>query len=694
LEKIANHKLNSEDNYIHRDVSWLSFNYRVLQEAKDPNVPLYERIKFLAIYSSNLDEFFRVRIANHKTLLRAGKKTREDINFDPEEILWQCLDIVNTQQEEFSEIQEKIFKELKKEGINILRRKELSPSQIEFIEEYFKDALIPYVQPVLLLQGKVKPFLNNGSIYLVADMTDLDDGSTQYSIVTIPSNETPRFVILPSKNSKQTDIILLDDIVRHTIRYIFPGYKVRDTYSVKLTRDAELYIDDEYSGNLINKIKKSIKKRNVGPASRLIYDRKTPQEIIDYLKSSFELSDYDLLPEGRYHNNSNFFSFPKQGLEKHMDKELAAVHYPPFENRRSIFAEIEKTDHLLYFPFHSYEPVIQFFEDASVDKSVTHIKVIQYRVAAKSRIMEALIKAVENGKQVTVFIEIKARFDEEANLAWGEILEKAGVKVVYSLPGIKVHSKLALVRRVVKGKERVYTYLSTGNFNEITANIYTDFGFFTFNHEINEECLSLIKFLESKKLEPFEFKHLGVGTYNLKPLLKSLVKTEIKNAEKGKPAKIFLKMNSLQDPEMINLLYKASNAGVEIRLIIRGICSLVPGIKKQSENIEVTSIVDRFLEHARVFIFHNNGKEKYYLSSADWMTRNLHRRIETMFPIYDKKLHRIINVIMKFQIDDNVKARVIGHKYENTYKETDSHLAIRSQLETYAFIKREMERVK
>jgi len=688
------HKFHNEDSYIHRDISWLSFNYRVLQEAKDPNVPLFERIKFLAIYSSNLDEFFRVRIANHKTIMRAGKKTREDINFNPEEILNQCLDIVNDQQEEFSSIQEKIFKELKKEGVNILRRKDLTDDQIEFVEQYFKDALIPYVQPVLLLQGKVKPFLHNGSIYLVANMTDLEDGSRQYGLITVPSNETPRFVELPPSKSGERDIIILDDIVRHTARYIFPGYKIRNTYSVKLTRDAELYIDDEYSGNLINKIKKSIKKRNVGPASRLIYDRKTPGDIIDYLKQSFDLSDFDLLPEGRYHNNSNFFSFSGEGLEKHMDTPLAPVNYPAFENRRSIFAEIEKSDHLLYFPYHSYDPVIQFFEDAAVDKTVTHIKVIQYRVASKSRIMEALKTAVNNGKQVTVFIEIKARFDEEANLRWGEVLENAGVKVVYSLPGIKVHSKLAIVRRVVKGSAKVYCYLSTGNFNETTASIYTDFGFFTFNKEITGECLNLIKFLESKKLEPFEFKHLGVGTYNLKPLLKSLVKTEIKNAEKGKSAKIFLKMNSLQDSEMINLLYKASNAGVEIRLIVRGICSLVPGIKNQSENIEVTSIVDRFLEHARVFIFHNGGKEKIFLSSADWMTRNLHRRIETMFPIYDKNLHRIIKVIMQFQIDDNVKARFIGGNYENTYKETKSDLAVRSQIETYAFIKREMERAK
>ncbi len=694
MHKTSGNKQNKANQYVHRDISWLSFNYRVLQEAKDPDVPLYERLKFLAIYSSNLDEFFRVRIANHKTIMRAGKKAREDINFNPERILNQCLDIVNDQQEEFSEIQEKIFKELKKEGVNILRRKELNADQIHFVEEYFKDALIPYVQPVLLLQGKLKPFLNNGSIYLVANMLDLEDDSTQYAIVTIPSNETPRFVELPPSSPNARDIIILDDIVRHTIRYIFPGYKIRDTYSVKLTRDAELYIDDEYSGNLINKIKKSIKKRNVGPASRLIYDRKTPDEIIDYLKHSFDLSDFDLLPEGRYHNNSNFFSFPTARLENHMDIELAPISYPKFENRRSIFAEIEKSDHLLYFPYHSYDPVIQFFEDAAVDKTVTHIKVIQYRVASKSRIMEALKTAVDNGKQVTVFIEVKARFDEEANLKWGEVLEKAGVKVVYSLPGIKVHSKLAIVRRVVRGTPKIYSYLSTGNFNETTAGIYTDFGFFTFNKEINAECLNLIKFLESKKLEPFEFKHLGVGTYNLKPMLKSLVKTEIKNAEKGKTAEIFLKMNSLQDEEMIHLLYKASNAGVRIRLIVRGICSLVPGVKNQSENIEVTSIVDRFLEHARVFIFHNGGEEKIYLSSADWMTRNLHRRIETMFPIYDLKLHRIIKVIMQFQIDDNVKARVIGRSKENTYKETDSKLAIRSQLETYAFIKREMERIK
>ena len=680
--------------YIHRDLSWLSFNYRVLQEAKDSSVPLYERIKFLAIYSSNLDEFFRVRIANHKNLLRAAKKTRKEVDIDPEMILTKCLKIVKQQSEEFSKIQLSIFKELQNEDIRVLRRKQLSTEQIDFIENYFNEVLIPYVQPVLLLKGKIKPFLTNGAIYLFLNMEDKEDGSSQYAILTIPTKNTTRFVRIPSKMPSIKNIILLDDVVRHCARYIFPGFLIKDTFSVKLSRDAELYIDDEYSGNLINKIKKSISKRNVGLASRLIYDRKINPEGLDYLKDAFDLDNFDAVPEGRYHNNSDFFQFPSDGLEAHMDIELKPVPYPPFIKKENIFKQIEKSDHLLYYPFHSYEPLIQFFEQAAIDKSVTHIKILQYRVAAQSRIMDALIKAVKNGKQVTAFIEIKARFDEEANLMWGEKLEAAGVKVLYSFPGLKVHAKLAIIRRVVRGKSRIYTYLSTGNFNEKTARIYTDFGFFTYDKAITNECLKIVKFLESKKLEEYEFKHLGVGTYNLKPLLKNLVNQEIKNAKEGKVAQIFLKMNSLQDKEMINLLYKASNAGVKIRLIVRGICCLLPGIKNLSKNITATSIVDRFLEHSRVFIFHNDGDEKIYISSADWMVRNLHHRIETMFPVYDPKLRRFIKVIMQFQEDDNVKSRNLGPRIENTYRENDSDLAIRSQTETYYFIKREMERLK
>ena len=678
--------------YIHRDISWLSFNYRVLQEAKDETVPLYERLKFLAIYSSNLGEFFRVRIANHKYLLKAGKKARKQLEFEPQEIIKKCLAIVNEQQEEFSNIFENdIIPSLKGQGVRLISRSELTEDQFEYILDFFNNNLLPYVQPVLLVKGKIKPFLINSALYLALQLRDLETDEESYAIVNIPSDHVTRFITLPSA-AKYQDIIMLDDVVRQCCQYIFPGYKIIDSFSVKLTRDAEIYIDDEFSGDLIQKIKAGISKRNVGPASRLVYDRKMPADFLAFFQESFDLKKMDLLAEGRNHNNFDFFKFPTKGIEHLTDPELKPHEYPILEKSTDIFADIKKREHLLYYPYHSYESVIQFFEQAAVDPNVTHIKITQYRVAKKSRIMEALMLGAKNGKQVSAFIEAKARFDEEANLIWGEKLQKAGVNIYYSFPGIKVHSKLAIVRRIEDTVPMTYAYLSTGNFHEGTAKLYTDFGFFTADSNITLEAMKIFMNLEQKNLFPYEFEHLGVGQYNLKPLLISLVSQEIENAKKGLNAHIVLKMNSLQDMEMINLLYKASQAGVKIKLIIRGICCLVSGIEGISDNIETISIVDRFLEHARVFIFHNGGDEKFYLSSADWMVRNLHHRIECIFPIYDSKLQKFIKQILDIQLKDNVKARSLSANNYNSYKTNDYDLSIRSQVETYYYVKRVIKR--
>ena len=683
--------------YIHRDISWLAFNYRVLQEAKDPNVPLFERLKFLAIYSSNLDEFFKVRVANHRNLLRAGKKTRAALDFEPSDILTKILNIVNTQQEEFSVIFEKqIVPDLKKIGINILRRQKLNADQILAIESYFSDNMLPFVQPVLLFKHKIKPFLNTGSLYLamhLRDKTSKKDES-QYALVKIPSDHLPRFIELSPRVEGQHDIIVLDDIVRHNVPMLFPGYEILDTYSIKLTRDAELYIDDEYSGDLITKIKRSLNKRNVGIASRMVYDRKIPPEMLEYLSDVFELSQYDKLPEGRYHNNADFFKFPKYGDAVHVDPPLPPLPIPELENANSIFDKIRKRDHIVHVPYQSYQSVIKFFEDAAVDPDVTHIKIIQYRVAKKSRIMDALRLAVRNGKQVAAFVEIKARFDEEANLIWGEKLEKAGVTVFYSMPGLKVHSKMALVRRIEGDRPVLYAYLSTGNFHEDTAKIYSDIGIFTANTKLTSEAARVYNYLETKDRPKKPFKYFGVGQFNLKPMLIDLIKNEIKNAEMGRPAKIVLKMNSIHDEEMIGYLYKASQKGVDVKMIIRGICSLVPGVKGISNGIEAISIVDRFLEHARIFLFHNNGEDKIYLSSADWMVRNLHRRIETMFPVLDKEIQQVIKDLLNIQLMDNVKARYIHIKDNNKYRKETTDLAVRSQVETYFYMMRYMERRK
>jgi len=636
----------TQSRFIPRDISWLSFNYRVLQEAKDPTVPLLERIKFLAIYSNNLDEFYRVRVANLRNLIRLGKKTKSYIEYNPEEILTQVNRIVNDQQQEFSDIfRNQIRPELGKHGINIISRNNLNQEQDEFVESYFMEYMLPYVQPVLVIKDMVRPFLNNAALYLTVELRDkreMDHSVRSYAIVKVPSDHLPRFLELPSKKGKH-DVIILDDIVRNRLPWLFPGYDVIGSYSTKLTRDAELYIDDEFSGNLIQKIKKSLSKRNVGPASRFVYDRKMPRELMDFITGAFNLNDFDLVPEGRYHNNMDFFGFPNFNKHSLKNIPLPPLSYTPIEASKDIYKTLSEAEHLINFPFHSYESVIKFFEDAAVDPQVTHIKITQYRVAKVSRIMEALMKAVKAGKQVSVFVEVKARFDEEANLKWGERLERAGVKVNYSFPGVKVHAKMAMVRRSEESGPKLYTYLSTGNFHEDTAKIYSDFGFFTTDERLCNEVSRAFSFLETVQYPQNEFKHMLVGQFNLRDELEKKVNREIEAAEAGKKAKILLKMNSLQDQEFIEKLYEASAAGVHITLIVRGICCLNPQVKGLSENIFAYSIVDRFLEHSRVFYFFNGGKEQVYLSHL------------------------------------------------NVYHRNDSDMAVRSQLETYYWHKRKLD---
>ena len=676
--------------YLNRDISWLSFNYRVLQEAKDPRVPLLERLKFLAIYSNNLGEFFRVRIASNRNLIRIGKKTKKELGFEPKEIVRQAIGIVKEHMIEFTKIfDQQIIPELKQHGIHLLRRLELSEDQAKFIEEYFKDHLLPYVQPVLLLSGKVNPFLANATIYLALDMRDKSNPNrTQYALMQVPSQFVDRFVQLPSPKGEH-HVIMLDDIVRHNVSMLFPGFEIRDAYSIKLTRDAELYIDDEYSGNLMEKIKKSLQKRNIGPASRMVHDRDMPGRMLNYLMGMFELSDIDLIPESRYHNNFDFFKFPDFGKDELKLTPLKPLPYAPLKSKKKIFSAIAERDHLVMFPFHDYCPVVDLFEQAAIDPLVTHIKVVQYRVSSDSRIMDALRLAVKNGKVVFVFIEIKARFDEEANLRWGATLEKAGIRVRYSFPGLKVHAKVAMFRRYEDESFKDYCYLSTGNFHEGTAKIYSDFGFFTADKRITGDVKRLFKFLEKLELPTKPFDHLLIGQFNLFDELNHLIDREIKQARKGKKALIILKLNSIQDPKMVEKLYEASEAGVEVRMIVRGICSVVPGIFGFSENIRAISIVDRYLEHARVFYFYAGGEEKIYLSSADWMERNLHRRIETAFPVYDKNLKKQIMDVVDLQWRDNVKARIIDGDSSNKYQKVKGqNKPLQSQIETYKYFQR------
>lgn len=676
--------------YVHRDISWLDFNYRVLQEAKDTYNPLFERIKFLAIYSNNLDEFFRVRVANNRNLIRLEKKTKRQLGSDPTEVQDNIIDIVNRQQIEFSDIFFKeIIPELKQHSIRLVTHDQLTKEQHEYIDSYFQDYMLPFVQPMLLKRKKIKPFLNNAALYLAIHLKDKSRKKPQseFAIVRIPSNELPRFITLPSKDKYHT-VIYLDDIVRAQIEYFFPGYHIIESHSLKLSRDAELYIDDEFSGDLIEKISASLSRRKVGPASRLVYDRDMPPHMLKYFVDLLEVSNMDLFKEGRYHNNFDLFSFPNFDLRHLHNKTLKPIAVKALEQAPSIFEAIKKQDHLIHMPYHSYRSVIQFFEQAAEDPLVTHIKVVQYRVAAESRIMNALIKAVKNGKHVSVFVEVKARFDEKSNLTWGKKLEENGIQVQYSFPGLKVHAKIALVRRREGRYLRNYCYLSTGNFHEKTVKIYSDIGLFTRHTKLCQDVVRVFKILESGKPQKIACDHLLVGQVTMRAKLEKLIRFEIAEALAGRKAEISLKMNSLQDVRMIKLLYEASKAGVKLRLIIRGICCLVPSLKPWSKNIKAISIVDRYLEHSRIYWFHHGGKELIYSGSADWMERNLSRRIETLFPILDDSIKNELIDFFDMQWNDNTKSRYIHPKKNNHYKSGSSVMQIQSQIEMYFYYKR------
>ncbi len=668
--------------FIHRDISWLSFNYRVLQEAKDPTVPLFEKIKFLGIYSSNLDEFFRVRVAALKSLIHLGKKTKQQLSFSPEELLLKIREIVTQQQLEFDTIYKKeILPQLQKKcNIWILKPKELQSYQEEFLDVFFEEKLIQYMQPLLLIKNKVRTFLESNAIYLAVKLKTKGD-SNRYAMVRVPSHQLPRFIELPCKNSERKELIFLDDIVRFCLPKIFPGYSIPESYSIKTTRDADIYIEDEFSGDLIDKVRKGIAKRSIGKGTRFVYDRKMPSGMLGFLMSALQIKSENLQTEGRYHNNADLFSFPTFGLSQYKNIALPPLSHAAMHQQQNLFAVIKKKDRLLHYPYQKYDYVIRLLEQAAHDPKVTEIKIAQYRVAKNSQIIAALRSAIQEGKKVMVFMEVKARFDEEANLYWADKLEEWGAKVMYSLPALKVHSKLLLIKR--KGLN--YAYLGTGNFNEDTARIYSDFGLFTADKRLTKEIEEVFSFLEFQIRPKNQLKHLLVGQFRMRRNIYKLIEKEIENAKAGKTARIFLKLNSIQDERMLARLYRASQAGVEIKMIVRGICSVVPQQENISENIEIISIIDRFLEHTRVYLFHNDGDEKIYLSSADFMTRNLFYRVECAFPIYDKGLKQEIKDFLAIQWADNTKARILDAKQQNEYRKTEISIPKRSQHELYEY---------
>lgn len=691
--------MNNQEKYFDRDLSWLSFNHRVLLEAKDESLPLYERLKFLAIFSSNLEEFFRIRVAMVRGLLRLKKKKRREWGLEPKKLMEKMLEEIEQHQQLLGKIyREEILPGLASFNIHLLNRAPSHPEHLRFLNDFFATEVLPNVHPVLLKRGKIVHFLRDRALYLAVGLVRLpkpgDDLSSpkrrEYALVQIPTHYFPRFVMLPFVNDRHT-IMFLDDVVRYNLEKIFPGYIVENSFSVKLTRDADLQIEDEFTGDLVEKIRRSLRKRSIGLPSRFLFDAEMPEDMQRYLRETFDFGKGDMMPGAKYHSFSDFFGFPNPIaplLTRKNWKPLRSKKMDLFDN---VFHALDEDEYLLHFPYQSYDHVLSFLNQAAVDPHVTSIKTTQYRVANNSAIVNALIRAAQNGKQVTVFVELKARFDEASNLRSSEEMKAAGVKIIYSFPIVKVHAKIALVTRDISAYDGIHTtkyaFLSTGNFNEKTARLYADHGFFTKSIDITEELEEVFSHLEDRNYQPPPFQHLLVAGLGMKRTLIEKIDNEIANHLAGRRAHIILKLNNLEDPVMIDKLYEASQAGVPIDLIIRGICCLRPGVPGLSETISITRIIDRYLEHARVLYFFQGGKEEIFLSSADWMRRNLNRRIEVAFPIYDSEMKAELIHILQIQLDDNTSAAFVNDKLENVRKvRLPGEAVIRAQEATYKLI--------
>lgn len=678
--------------FLNRDRSWLSFNQRVLQEAADPTVPLYERLRFLAIFSSNLDEFFRVRVASIQALTHLKHGGTKTLGDDPSELLRRIHKTVDRQQEEFGAIfHGQLLPALAEHGITFPRAKELSGEARAQVHAYFHQNVLPHIQTLPMELGEAAPFLHNKGLYFAVQLAPPDSAPHDSAplccvLVSIPSPPLPRFVPLSSADGNAHPFIVLDDVVRLGLPELFPQQQIVGAWSVKLTRDAELHIDDEFEGDLVEKIRKGLRRRATGTPARFLFDAAMPKPIRQALRQQLQIGKEEMIRGGRYHNFNDFFTLPNPigpGLEY---PPLPPLPSAALDRAQAMYDAIAQRDHILHFPYHSYHYVVRFLQEAAVDPSTQAIFITLYRVASNSGVVAALIAAAKAGKRVAVFVEVKARFDEEANLQWAEELTEAGAQVTYSLPGIKVHSKLLLAERVEEGETKRYAYLSSGNFNEKTARIYTDHGLFTSAAEITAEVRQVFAFLMGELPEP-TFRRLLVAPFTMQKRCKELVDREIAAARRGESGKIVLKLNSLEEPSMIQKLYEAAMAGVEIDLIVRGICCLNPSLPELKGRIRVTSIVDRFLEHARIYIFGSSARQLLFVSSADWMTRNLRRRVEVAFPIDDEAIRQQLLAMIELQLSDTQKARHLDGKLQSHYA-NNAAAALRSQAEAYAMVER------
>ena len=678
------------NNVVNRELSWLSFNERVLNEAADSKVPILQRMRFLGIFSNNLDEFFRVRVASMRRLVTLGESPRDFPDQDPEEILKSIQNRVLKLQEKFHQIYLQLTNELKEQGIDIIEPNDITKEEGNYIQHYFTNSISPYIVPLILSTRNPFPYLRDKTIYLAVKLLSYTRKTkVRYALIEIPVNQQiSRFCVLPNTSNQRIRILILDDLIRYCLDEIFFMFEYDEikAFTIKITRDAELDIDDDISKSLIEKMSRGLIKRESGLPVRFVYDKEMDSDLLKFLASKMGISERDpLIPGSRYHNFKDYINFPsvKPSLENINPPTL--IHHQ-IDRHHSIIDVVKKREILLHYPYQTFDHYIDFLREAAIDPRVKSIKVTLYRVAKNSKVINALVNAAKNGKDVTAVIELLARFDEEANINWSTTLQDAGVRVIHGVQGLKVHAKLTLVTRIENKRERFYAYIGTGNFNEDTASLYCDEGLLTADQEIGNEVMKVFEFMR-RNYKRFNYSHLVVSPYGMRKHFIKMIANEVKNKKQGKPAFIHLKLNSLVDETLIKQLYAAAKAGVEIKLIVRGICALQPDLPQLKGNIQAISIIDKYLEHSRFMIFANGGDETFYITSADWMIRNLDHRIEIACPIYSNSLKKELKDIFDIQWSDNVKARVLDSELSNQYRTTNNQERVRAQTAIYKYLK-------
>src|SRR5574343_24402 len=693
---------NTHNSYIDREKSWLTFNARVLQEANDENVPLLDRFSFLEIFSNNLDEFFRVRYAAIRRMSHENAETEKILGVSAEQLLKEITEIVIEQQSESLRILSEIEKKLEKENIFIINEKDISKEQEDFIHDYFIQKVSPAVVTIMLNDLDEFPLLKDTSGYLAVKLIMKSESNSivdkvfankeiRYAVVEIP-NTINRFVVLPSNSEKQY-IILLDDVIRYNLNNIFNifNYESISAHMIKITRDAQLEFDSDLSKSLIEKISSSVKDRRVGEPVRFVYDQAIGKDTLEFFLKGMKIDSSDsIIPGGRYHNRRDYMNFPNLGRYDLLYRENLPLPVPGLSLEGSILERIKKKDYLLYAPYQLFSYIIKFLREAALDPKVASIKITLYRLAKNSQIVSSLINAAKNGKKVTVQIELQARFDEESNISYSEQMQTEGIELIFGVKGLKVHSKICVIERIEEGKVKRYGLISTGNFNENSAKVYTDVTLFTSNTEILKDAAKIFDFFDVN-YRVHRYKHLIVSPHYTRGKFNKLIEREISNALLGKEAFIKLKMNSISDFKMTDKLYEASNAGVKIQLIVRGICCLIPGVKGLSENIEAISIVDNYLEHSRIYIFANGGDPDVFISSADFMTRNLDARVEVTCPIYDEDIKKELIETFEIGWKANVKARIHSDDLLNKYRKRGDEKPFRAQLEMYNYYQKKLD---